>query len=1415
MIGIVMNTYWYEPLRNIPADRLAVQRALAFFVAWFLDPIIYGEYPLEMRKLLGSSLPTFSLEEKKKLENKLDFIGINHYSTLYVKDCMFSQCDIDKLQWLWNASVFFTGERNGIPIGVPTAMPLSHVVPYGLEKIVSYVKERYNNTPMFITENGYPQGSNPNVSTEDLINDSRRIEYLSNYLESLTVAMKHGADVRGYFIWSLLDNFEWSFGYFRNLSMAPAKKSKSVNKRYLNVNEESPDKDGGSGSKAKQRKRKLSDMLGPQWSREEVVRFYEAYRKYGKDWKKVAAVVRNRSVEMVEALYNMNKAYLSLPEGTASVVGLTAMMTDHYNVLEGNDSDRESNDVSVISRKPQKRARGKFQLNVSKPDGKFPDLLHSQSISSSYGCLSLLKKRRSGGSQPRVKGKRTPRFPVSYTYNRDDREKFLSPNKPGLRSYLDSNDDDVAHDVALALAKASQRGSSPQFSQTPNRRTERMRSSSVQNGEKTHAESERARTKLVGAATAMDEDCLEGSLGSREAENGEFAREANYLMGAEGVGTVEVPRKGKKFHRKRPKVEEIDNNHFDDVREACSGTEEGLSLSNVKGKIETEVTNAKTERSSSQGPRKRSRQLFFGDESSALDALQTLADLSLLMPSSTIESESSVQFKEEKRTLEVADKASAPEAMSANQKKEKMKTMAAKERGHKSMVGVEITTQKSAKLGRDSGLNVTGFSEAKGSAFQSTSKLRKGKFKSLPSKIPKVEVHDDPSLYEHQKTEALAEEGKKSISKAKRTIQIGLPPKQGKLIRSAECSSGTETQKTGADSAASSGQVPTVNPVNLPTKVRSRRKMPKELNSSESVRNDQPAKYAPPLHDKALDLKEKLSHALSSRLLRRWCSYEWFYSAIDYPWFAKREFVEYLNHVGLGHIPRLTRVEWGVIRSSLGKPRRLSQQFLREEKAKLEQYRESVRTHYTELRAGVREGLPTDLARPLSVGQRVVACHPRTREIHDGSILTVDRNRCRVQFDRPELGVEFVMDIDCMPSSLLENMPEALRKQSITVDKFCENYNEPNLSRPSDCKEGGYMNFASSEQENLNGPPRISSYPLNTLVKQEKMDAVNCISQPKAAANEIVNVQEATYTQPSTLAQIQAREADIRALSDLTRALDKKEALLLELRHMNDEVQENQKDGENFVKDLEPFKKQYATVLVQLQEANDQVSSALLYLRQRNTYPKNPQSPLMKSMANSVIPGGPPSSFDHSGLLFQDSGSHVAEIVEGSRLKAKTMVETAIQAMSSLKGGDDAFARIEEALDSAKNMHFRVDSDILSTKSFTSLDPVNGSLVGSQGLSTSCMSEPTVVHPSGPKLNGSSELNEANIPSELISSCIATLLMIQTCTERQYPPADVAQILDSAVTSLKPCCSQNLHVYGEIQRCMGIVKNQILALIPT
>ncbi|XP_043722138.1 beta-glucosidase 18-like isoform X2 [Telopea speciosissima] len=211
MIGMVMSSAWYVPFRNIPTDRSAAQRALAFDNAWFLDPIVYGDYPPEMRQILGSRLPIFSLNDKEKLKSKLDFIGINHYTTLYARDCMFSQCNFSTSQG--DSFVQTIGERDGIPIGDPTAMPDFYVVPYGMEKIIMYFKERYNNTPMFITENGYSQASNEDVPVKDFLNDTARIEYLTCYLASITIAMRQHADVRGYFIWSLLDNFEWLYGY--------------------------------------------------------------------------------------------------------------------------------------------------------------------------------------------------------------------------------------------------------------------------------------------------------------------------------------------------------------------------------------------------------------------------------------------------------------------------------------------------------------------------------------------------------------------------------------------------------------------------------------------------------------------------------------------------------------------------------------------------------------------------------------------------------------------------------------------------------------------------------------------------------------------------------------------------------------------------------------------------------------------------------------------------------------------------------------------------------------------------------------------------------------------------------------------------------------------------------------------------
>ncbi|XP_043705443.1 beta-glucosidase 18-like [Telopea speciosissima] len=216
MIGIVIHAMWYEPHRDTPADHLAAKRAVDFFYAWILDPIMFGDYPSEMREILGPLLPIFSREKKEKLKNKLDYIGLNHYITFYAQDCLFSRCNSMTSQI--DAFVNPTVERDGRPIGEPisereTGMPDFYVVSSSMEKVVMYFKERYNNTPMIVIENGSADASYPDSPVEDFLNDTKRLDFLNSYLTSLTMAMSNGANVKGYFIWSLLNHIEWSNGY--------------------------------------------------------------------------------------------------------------------------------------------------------------------------------------------------------------------------------------------------------------------------------------------------------------------------------------------------------------------------------------------------------------------------------------------------------------------------------------------------------------------------------------------------------------------------------------------------------------------------------------------------------------------------------------------------------------------------------------------------------------------------------------------------------------------------------------------------------------------------------------------------------------------------------------------------------------------------------------------------------------------------------------------------------------------------------------------------------------------------------------------------------------------------------------------------------------------------------------------------
>jgi hypothetical protein len=150
--------------------------------------------------------------------------------------------------------------------------------------------------------------------------------------------------------------------------------------------------------------------------------------------------------------------------------------------------------------------------------------------------------------------------------------------------------------------------------------------------------------------------------------------------------------------------------------------------------------------------------------------------------------------------------------------------------------------------------------------------------------------------------------------------------------------------------------------------------------------------------------------------------------------------------------------------------------------------------------------------------------------------------------------------------------------------------------------------------------------------------------------------------------------------------------------------------------------------------------------------------------------------------------------------------------MCSVSEGEDAYAKVGEALDNLNNRSTGSGSSILGIRR---IPPDSGQANSShQDNTTSGHFDPATNNISSPRLPNGCD-SEPQFPSELISSCVATILMIQNCTEKQYHPAEVAHILDSALSRLQPCSSQNVTIFREIEMCMGIIKNQMLALIPT
>lgn len=193
-VGITLDQTYYDPYSDSAEDQAAAVRADGWHNRWFLDPVFKGHYPPDMVAWYGDKLDGLDLNA---LDNPpLDFLGVNYYTRNIAQH--------DPNEPLLNC-------RWVVDPNVPRTEMKWEIYPEGLRKTLVNLTAEYNPKAIYITENGAAFDDPPAV--DGVVEDPQRVIYLRDHLKAVSQAINEGVPMAGYFVWSLLDNFEWAYGY--------------------------------------------------------------------------------------------------------------------------------------------------------------------------------------------------------------------------------------------------------------------------------------------------------------------------------------------------------------------------------------------------------------------------------------------------------------------------------------------------------------------------------------------------------------------------------------------------------------------------------------------------------------------------------------------------------------------------------------------------------------------------------------------------------------------------------------------------------------------------------------------------------------------------------------------------------------------------------------------------------------------------------------------------------------------------------------------------------------------------------------------------------------------------------------------------------------------------------------------------